>query len=841
MRKVLSLLVLLVASGAQAATFNQFSPATGILKGSATTPVTTAATSSDVIATWSGVCSSSTYLRGDGTCAAVVTSGAALTKADDTNVTLTLGGSPTTALVNASSLTLGWTGTLAASRGGLGMSTVTDDTLPVANGSIWQSKAVPDCDTATSVLQYDTATNAFSCATNASPAGAALTRVDDTNVTLTLGGSPTTALVNAASITAGWTGQLSAARGGTGLATVTDDTTLIANGTTWQSKALTDCNATNEAVTYDTATNAWGCATITGVTFANPSASIGLTANNGVATTAMRSDATPALSQSITPTWTGAHTWGTIAAQSSALVSARGRSNGFEFGHNNTSGFGSTLGYGSSNGQPFLAEHGTNANTFRTRGVIGNILTTNAAGALTIGRAVTASADNQSLTTDLTLAADGGLFMTGATGSSQGAGTINATGVYDDGTLLANQVGANPTGTIGLSAVNGSAGTFLRSDGAPALSQAIAPTWTSSHTFTATPVLSAASPSIRWSETDQAVDDKSWRILANGATFAFQTTDDAITAARSFLSATRGTGITTTNLSFGNATDNQTYTFAGTGAATFGGPARVPAGVVGTPALAFSADTDTGLYHVGADIIGASAGGAIRLQVRSGSNPVTVFANDTVGDGYLQFQDSSSADKGYLGFGNASDDVFAVMNQEAASLVLGTSGAIRATVGSGGGVTVGSPTGGNQGDGTINATGLYVNGVSVAGGATQTGTFNPTFTGYGTPPSCTMKWRLTGSQVSLFVNAGGSCTATSNNTGMSITNLPAAITPSANAAVVGVCTDQGTDYDCMAVFTSSNVATFYLNTGGTGYSATGFSAAGTKGVGSGVFLYDLRN
>jgi hypothetical protein len=44
MRKVLSLLVLLVASGAQAATFNQFSPATGILKGSATTPVTTAAT-----------------------------------------------------------------------------------------------------------------------------------------------------------------------------------------------------------------------------------------------------------------------------------------------------------------------------------------------------------------------------------------------------------------------------------------------------------------------------------------------------------------------------------------------------------------------------------------------------------------------------------------------------------------------------------------------------------------------------------------------------------------------------------------------------------------------------
>jgi hypothetical protein len=45
--------------------------------------------------------------------------------------------------------------------------------------------------------------------------GAALTKTDDTNVTLTLGGSPSTALLNAASITVGWTGILSAARGGT--------------------------------------------------------------------------------------------------------------------------------------------------------------------------------------------------------------------------------------------------------------------------------------------------------------------------------------------------------------------------------------------------------------------------------------------------------------------------------------------------------------------------------------------------------------------------------------------------------------------------------------------------
>jgi len=43
--------------------------------------------------------------------------------------------------------------------------------------------------------------------------------------------------------------------------------------------------------------------------FADPSVTIGLATVGGTATTAMRSDAAPALSQSIMPTWTGAHTF----------------------------------------------------------------------------------------------------------------------------------------------------------------------------------------------------------------------------------------------------------------------------------------------------------------------------------------------------------------------------------------------------------------------------------------------------------------------------------------------------------------------------------------------------
>jgi hypothetical protein len=60
-------------------------------------------------------------------------------------------------------------------------------------------------------------------------APAALTKTDDTNVTLTLGGNASTALLNAASLTLGWTGQLSTSRGGTGLSSFTSGGVVYAS------------------------------------------------------------------------------------------------------------------------------------------------------------------------------------------------------------------------------------------------------------------------------------------------------------------------------------------------------------------------------------------------------------------------------------------------------------------------------------------------------------------------------------------------------------------------------------------------------------------------------------
>jgi hypothetical protein len=149
---------------------------------------------------------------------------AALTKVDDTNVTLTLGGTPATALLQATSITAGWTGTLSGTRGGTGVnngaSTIT------LGGSLTTSGAFASTFTMTGITTVTFPTSGTLATTSQIPTGAALTKTDDTNVTLTLGGSPTTALVNAASLTLGWTGQLGVSRGGTGASSVGANGTL---------------------------------------------------------------------------------------------------------------------------------------------------------------------------------------------------------------------------------------------------------------------------------------------------------------------------------------------------------------------------------------------------------------------------------------------------------------------------------------------------------------------------------------------------------------------------------------------------------------------------------------
>lgn len=225
--KKLGLLLALFALSVQAATFNLFSPATGVLKGNTNTYITSAAGSSDIIALWSGTCNASSFLRGDGACAAAG-AGTVTSVAISAPSIFTVSGSPVTT-----------TGTL----------TLT------ANGT---SGGIP-----------------YFSASNALASSAALTAN-----AITLGGGAGVAPVSLASL-------------GT--------TTTLLHGNAAGAPTFAAVSLTADVTGVLPAANG-------GAVGANPTATVGLTAVNGTATTYTRSDGSPALDQTIVPTMTGV-TW----------------------------------------------------------------------------------------------------------------------------------------------------------------------------------------------------------------------------------------------------------------------------------------------------------------------------------------------------------------------------------------------------------------------------------------------------------------------------------------------------------------------------------------------------
>ncbi len=109
----------------------------------------------------------------------------------------------------------------------------------------------------------------------------------------------------------------------------------------------------------------------------------------------------------------------------------------------------------------------------------------------------------------------------------------------------------NPSASIGLSAVNGSATTYMRSDGAPALSQSIAPTWTAQHIFSSAyagagssaGLLSSNFPMLEWNDANSDTDDRLWQMYANTDQFVLRAiTDNRSTASSIAMQVDRTNG-----------------------------------------------------------------------------------------------------------------------------------------------------------------------------------------------------------------------------------------------------------------------------------------------------------
>jgi hypothetical protein len=101
------------------------------------------------------------------------------------------------------------------------------------------------------------------------------------------------------------TAPLTGANGGTGVNNGTSTITIGGNVTFSGAHTFTGTLTANTSVTFPTSGTLATTSQIPAS--ANPSASVGLSAVDGTASTFMTSDSAPALSQAITPTWTGNH------------------------------------------------------------------------------------------------------------------------------------------------------------------------------------------------------------------------------------------------------------------------------------------------------------------------------------------------------------------------------------------------------------------------------------------------------------------------------------------------------------------------------------------------------
>lgn len=159
-------------------------------------------------------------LDANGSAAAAITP-APLTRVDDTNVTLTLGGTPATALLQSVSLTLGWTGVLSTARGGtavniasaalvLGTASTTAGQLTLSNATNAFTQTIRGTNPAASIT-YDMPTTAptLGQVLSATAPAAGIVTMSWATVTSTPGGSNTQLQYNNAGAFGGITGATS--------------------------------------------------------------------------------------------------------------------------------------------------------------------------------------------------------------------------------------------------------------------------------------------------------------------------------------------------------------------------------------------------------------------------------------------------------------------------------------------------------------------------------------------------------------------------------------------------------------------------------------------------------
>lgn len=409
-----------------------------------------------------------------------------------------------------------------------------------------------------------------------------------------------------------------------------------------------------------------------GVTFANPTALVGSTAVNGVATTVMRSDAAPAIDLTANYTYTGQWTFSRASTTSALNIYA------------NATTWQSVIGFaGTAEFKMDIASSATGLGVYVTGTKYLAVTAGNVdvpTGTLTV--ASTSVRDGGILTSGTVNAARLPTFGTAAAGivPASGGGTTNF--LRADGTWAAAGGGTagNPTASLGLTAINGVASTYMRSDAAPALDVTIAPTWSGLHTFsqriTNTSTTSAAATTGAYTYGALSYSDSNNLAVLQSSVGAYnqlivQNTSAGL-AASADLTISNNNGTATTF--YGNFGMNSSGWVGTAGSATFNAPNVVyltatsgdlalgtttsnpirfviaggaDAAIIDTSSrLGIGVGSPTAMLHLKA---GTASANTAPLKLTSGTNLTTAEAGAQEYDGTVSyFTNDASSGRGYL-------------------------------------------------------------------------------------------------------------------------------------------------------------------------------------------------
>lgn len=134
--------------------------------------------------------------------------------------------------------------------------------------------------------------------------------------------------------------------------------------------------------------------------------------------------------------------------------------------------------------------------------------------------------------------------------------------------------------------------------------------------------IGSSGPTQRFNESDQGTDLKNWSIAVQAGVWTLSTITDANAAGRNIFTATRGATVAVSNISFGNATDNNTFTFLGTGTVTASGTVQAA-----RFAVTSSTAPNAGIYASAANTVGISANTTLVASFNASNGVIFTVAN----------------------------------------------------------------------------------------------------------------------------------------------------------------------------------------------------------------------